>query len=200
MNKKWLTLVELIIAITISAILFSFLFIFISDSIDSLNTSNAKTQIMDNIFNTKNKIARYIKSWYISNNIIGTWWISNKVLYLKTEDEKLWVIFWIINIDTMKLQNYNTYWRNYIWYRDLSNKEVEEINLDNSKIYDMIFHRDKIIDWWIVKSFNPELYNSGGIINLDIEYLNNLNESLIWESFSGIYINKDEIYKTSLVF
>ena len=200
MNKNWMTLVELVISITISATLFAFVFVFITDSLEWLHDSNVKTKIMDNIFNTKNKIARYVKWGYISNNIIWTWWISNKVLYLKTEDDLKWVIFWIVNSRTMKLQDYDVYWNNNIWYRDLSDTEVLNVDLDNSLIYDMIFFKDKIIDDSIIKSFNPELYNSDVLIDLNIEYLENFNESLIWKTFSGTFINKEEIYKTNLIF
>jgi len=200
MNKKWLTLVELIISVTISAVLFWFVFVFITDSLEWLQDSNTRTRIMDNIFNTKNKISRYIKSGYVWNEVIWTWWISNKVLYLKTEDNSRWVIFWIVNSDSMKLQDYNIYWKNNIWFRDLSWKEVADVYLDNSKVYSMIFHQDKIIDNSIIKSFEPELYNSGSIINLDIEYIKSYNDSYLWKDFSNIFINKDLIYKTNLIF
>ena len=199
MNKNWLTLVELVISITISAILFAFVFVFITDSLEWLHDSNTKTKIMDSIFNTKNKIARYVKWGYIFNNIIWTGWISNKVLYLKTNDDK-WVIFWIVNTDLMRLQEYDKYWKNNIGYRELSTKEVWEVDWDNSKIYSMNFHQDKIIDNSIIKSFEPELYNLDSIINLDIEYLEVFNESFVWQTFSGTFINKEEIYKTNLIF
>lgn len=200
MNKKWLTLIELIISVTISAILFSIVFVFITDSLDWLKDSNVKTKIMDNIFNTKNKISRYVKSGYIDNNIIWTWWLSNKVLYLKTEDWEKWVIFWILNSKNMKLQSYNTYWYNNIWYRDLSATEVVSIDSDNSKVYDLIFQNDKIIGDSMVLSFDPELYNSGSIINLNIDYIENFNDSFVWKNIKDIFLNKDDIYKINLIF
>ena len=200
MNKKWLTLVELVVSITISAILFSFVFVFITDSIDWIHDSNTKTNIMDNVFNTKDKISRYVEWGYIINNVIWTWWISNKVLYLTNSDYSEWVIFWIVDSDTMKLQSVDLYWINNLWYRELSPTEILTIESDESKVYDLFFYQDKIIDDSIIKSFEPVLYNWGIIIDVNIEYLEFFNEELIWKSFSGTFIDKEHIYKVNLVF
>lgn len=197
-KNKAVTLVELVISMTISVILFLIVFVFISDGMDELSYNTLKVWSIDESFEFKDTVSRIIRWWY--NDIEVLTWNTNHVLYLKNNDLTSWVLIWVVNLNSKKIQQLYQYWDNYFWYRYLSESEISEIDLDNSKVYDKIFHDDKIFSLTIAKDFQVNFYNWQSIIDIYYSFILLKNESSYGTDFSDFFIDKENIMEYNLVF
>jgi Tfp pilus assembly protein FimT len=71
-SKKALTLVELVISITISTIVMLIVLTFVADSIETVISSNKKTEIYEDIFSFKDIFNKYARGGYIDQNLLAT--------------------------------------------------------------------------------------------------------------------------------
>lgn len=198
-NKNCFTLIELIISILISTILFFIVFTFIANSIEDLTKSNFKTVTFNQIFSFRDNLNRTIRWWYMMMDIIWTW-SENNVIYLKNAEGSEWFVFWVVNRETMKIQKNYIYWDNTIWYRKLSQTEVNNINTSSWEVYNLTFMQDKIYDWLIIKDFKAEFYNSWTVLDLNISSILFYNDSMIWESLTGTIIKPEDTVQFNLDF
>ena len=150
-----MTLAELIISIMISAVVFLIVFTFVADSMEDMYNSSARTQTIDEGFIFKDKLNRYIIAW-LSNMYVFTG-STNDVLYLKNNLSTEAVIFWVVNKETMKLQPDYVHGNNFIWYRNLSDYEIWEIDSNSGAIYDLNFYEDKIFFNMRIRDFKTKL-------------------------------------------
>jgi prepilin-type N-terminal cleavage/methylation domain-containing protein len=60
-SKKALTLVELVISITVSSIVMLIVLTFVADSIETVLSSNKKTEIYEDLFRFKNDFNKYAR-------------------------------------------------------------------------------------------------------------------------------------------
>lgn len=209
-NKKAITLVELIISITISSILFLIIFVFITDSMEELVYNDVKMTTIDGFFEFKDGVRGFIELGY-SEAIVLTGSIDwsytgvtnpspNDVLYLKKPDFTGWVIIWIVDLNTKKIQKNYSYGDNFLWYRTLSEAEVVYIESDGyDNIYDKVFFLDKIFKWFRIKDFRVDLYN-WNIIDMYISAINIFDKSLFWLDFNDFFVEKLIIEDYNLVF
>ncbi len=209
-NNKAITLVELIISITISSILFLIIFVFIANSIEELVQNDTKISTNEDFFDFKFKMKELIDSWY-SDILTYTWsedfaytWSTNpspnNVLYLKKTDLSGGVIIWIVNIDTKKIHNNYSYGDNFLWYRVLSWEEVIAMETDAyNNILSKNFSLDKIFKWLRIKDFRVDLYN-WNIMDMYISVVNIFDESLFWQDFNDFFIDKMVTDEYNLVF
>lgn len=198
-NKNCFTLIELIISILISTILFFIVFTFIANSIEDLTKSNFKTVTFNQIFSFRDNLNRTIRWWYMMMDIIWTW-SENNVIYLKNAEGSEWFVFWVVNRETMKIQKNYIYWDNTIWYRKLSQTEVNNINTSSWEVYNLTFMQDKIYDWLIIKDFKAEFYNSWTVLDLNISSILFYDDSMIWESLTGTIIKPEDTVQFNLDF
>lgn len=197
-EKKTFTLIELVISITISSIIFLIIFTFIVDSLNALTYSNSRTNLIDQVFSFRDKLNRFIRWGYIS--MLEIWTQEFNVLLIKDIYSTKWIIYWVVNKDTMKLQKDYIYWNNFLWYRFLSWTEIANIEADNNEIYNLEFFLDKLYDWIPIKNFDIDFYNSWEILDLNLSALYSINNSFIWESFTWIVIKDDEYVDFNLNF
>lgn len=200
--KKALTLVELIITVTISTVLMIIITMFVTDSMNDLFDTNKRVEAIDNWFEFKNTITRLIRGWYNDPTVL-TWsitWMKNHVLYIKNYDLTEALLLWVVNIETRKLQQNYEYWKNYLWYRFLSNSEMIEIDWDNSKIFEKEFFIDKVFNWMTIKDFKVDLYNWNEIIDMYFSIIKRNYDDMYWESFSWFTIIPEDLMEFNLVF
>lgn len=193
--KKALTLVELVISITISSIVLLIIMTFIADSIETVVESNEKTKVFDNIFEFKDKFWRFSRWGYFNNSILldntaGTW---NDVILLKNIDSSEWIIFWVVDVATMKLETnagYKYYGKKVLGYRKLTASEITGIESVPISVYDLIFFPDKLFQNLKVKDFQVDFYNSQTILDINIELFLYYNKEKDGELLSNAWTNE----------
>lgn len=209
-NIKALTLVELITSVAISGVLLLLIFVFLSDSIKLLLDNNVKVSSVDEWFNFKDTMWRFVRWWY-SEAIVFSWvvdstytWTTNPspndVLYLKKLDMTQWMLVWIVDIETKKIQKNYVYWNNFLGYRYLSPTEMAQIDLDNSIIYTKEFTNDKIFQNLRMKDFRVKTYNYWWLIDFYFSVVNLFDESLFDKDYADFYIDKLVIDEYNLVY
>lgn len=202
-SKKALTLVELVISITISTIVMLIVLTFVADSIETVISSNKKTEIYEDLFSFKDIFSKYARWGYIDQNLLATTATGSQsdIMLMENFDSSQGVVFWVINKETMsieKQQNYELYYDKVLWYRQLSETELTNINSNPSLVYDLQFFPDKIFDGLKMKDFQMAIYNSGTIIDMDLEvllYYNDSNKGLRLDD-----INPEDIININLIF
>jgi len=202
-SKQALTLVELVISITVSSVVMLIVLTFVADSIETVIDSNKKTEIYENLFQFKNEFNKYSRWGYIKQDLIATTlsWTTSDIILLQNIEETKWVVFWVVNKETMAIENHNNYSIYYdkvIWYRDLSEYELTNINANPTLIYDLNFFPDKLFDGLKIKSFNIERYNSWSILNMNLDILLYYNDTQKWILLSDISL--DDIITVNLNF
>jgi prepilin-type N-terminal cleavage/methylation domain-containing protein len=190
-EKKAFTFIELVISTVISAIVLLIIFWAVADSIKEISYSIKYSNVLvsyNSLFSKINNYRNIFKSWSILIN--NTDWTWNDVLILNNTDWSNWVIFWVINKDTMKLEensNYQYYNDKIIWYRNLSEQEIIDLNLNSLEVYNYTFYNDKIFEELKIKDFQLDLYNSWSIIELTLGVNVPFHEWLKWKKFSEIW-------------
>ncbi len=202
-SKKALTLVELVISITISTIVMLIVLTFVADSIETVISSNKKTEIYEDIFSFKDIFNKYARGGYIDQNLLATTATGSQsdIMLMENIDSSKWVIFWVVNKETMSIEkqlNYELYYDKVLGYRQLSETELTNINSNPSLVYDLKFFPDKLFDGLKMKDFQMSIYNSGTIINMDLDvllYYNDSNKDLRLDN-----INPEDIININLIF
>ena len=105
----------------------------------------------------------------------------------------------MIDTQTLRIEEdekYPYYGNKVLWYRLLSEPEIDALEADNDVIYEYDFFEDKFFDAFKMKEFQLELYNSGALIESNIEiiphYKNDLN-NIEWSD-----IPKDDTIKLNI--
>lgn len=191
-TKNAMTLIELLISIFISSMVILIVTTFMTSTFNELRITNKTTQAIDNWFSIKDKINRYIKSGL---NIFIIYWDNweNNSFVLENWTWDKWVLFWVINDQTKKIQKVKVYWDNFIWYRLLSSKELWDIDTNSWVIYNYSFNKDKIFEWTRIKDFKAELYNWWSILDVYMSVVLLDDENNFGKNISEMFFNKNDI-------
>jgi hypothetical protein len=190
MWKKALTLVELVISITISSMVLFIVMTFIADSIEIVIWSNKKTEVFNDVFAFKDNFWRFSRWGYwditlLIDNHSGTW---SDILLLTNEDSSKGIIFWVVDYETMQLEEnstYNIYNNKTLWYRRVSQSELIILETTPNDVYNFIFFPDKLYNGLKIKSFQADLYNSWTILDMNMEillYYNEMNNGILLQT------------------
>ena len=180
-NKIAFTLPEIIVSIFISTIILSFLFIFLNDSISSVSLSKNKALIVGE-FNDFNIKLKDFKINYSSWNVI-----NNNLLVFKNENLTRWIIVWPVNLENNKIDtDFSTYEKVFLWYRDLSETELNLLNSWSLDISNLVYQDDKIFKNIHLKDFSISSFNSGSIFDINMTINPFFQETIVWESWSNL--------------
>jgi len=201
--KQALTLVELVISITISSMVMLIVMTFVADSIETVVWSNKKTEVFDDVFAFKDNFWRFSRWGYLQSDILidnesGTW---SDIVLLKNIDSTEWVIFWVVDYDTLKLSqnvDYSIYWNKTLWYRILEWTEIIALETTATWAYNLSFFPDKLYSWLKIKDFQTDFYNSGAIIDINMDILLYYNETNDWILLNSV--NPSDIININLNF
>lgn len=202
-NKKGFTFVELIVSVTISVIIFIIIFSFVVDSISTLTISNKKAWVISNFYDIYDIIWEYrndFMDWsLIINNTLTGW---SDVALIKNIHNDKWIVFWIIDKNTMKLETwslYNTYSYKVFWYKLLSLSELTRIQSNTWEVFNLSFKNATIFDTPI-KSFQSDFFNSWSIFLVDLELLLSHNPQYDWMMWANIPKSNYDLFKLSFTF
>lgn len=202
-TKKALTLVELVISITISTVVMLIVLTFVSDSIETVLSSNKKTEIYEDLFRFKQEFNSFSRWGYFQQDLIVTSATGSQsdIILMQDINNAKWVVFWVVNKETLAIEreaDYQLYYDKVLWYRTLSETELAAINLNPTLIYDLNFFPDKLFDWLKIKDFQIDQYNNWIIIDMNLEILLYYNDTQDWILLSDI--SSEDIISVNLNF
>lgn len=203
LNKKGLTFAELIISITISVIIFIIIFSFVIDSIDNLVVSNKKSEVLPNFYSIYDVIWSYrhdFVSWSIViDNLEWSW---SDIALIKNIHNDKWIVFWIIDTSTMKLESwtgYEIYSNKVFWYKLLTLSELTNIQTTPSEVYNISFDKASIFNT-PAKTFQADFFNSWSLFLVDLELLISHNPEYDWKLWVDIPKSNYELFKLKFTF
>jgi hypothetical protein len=166
-------------------------------------SSNKKTEIYEDLFRFKNDFNKYARWGYLEQDLIAksSTWSESSIILMQNLETTKGVIFWVVSKESMQIEDYNLhdiYYDKVLWYRDLSEFELTNINADPTWIYDLTFFPDKLFDGLKIKDFQLQMYNSWDLIDMNLEVLLYYNDSN-----KGIFlsdINPEDVIDINLIF
>lgn len=206
-NKKAMTLAELIVTLAITWIVLSIISVFITDWIESVTQNDVKMSSYEQNIEFKNYLSDFfasgvweveVFSWITSPTY--TWTPStNNIIFLQNTDWTEWSLIWNVNFETKLLQRNNIYWNNFLWYRELSSWEINEINSNSGAIYSKEFNTWNIYDDLRIKEFKAN-YMTWNILNINYVLDFSSNQDLFWDDYSEVFVWEDSLEKYNLIF
>jgi len=197
--KKAFTLVELLVSITISVIILFIVVVFLTNVFDEITYTNNKTTILSELYNVetafKNTKNEYLSGNILIDNDVDKW---TDVLLFRTlswANNQKWFVFAMVNLDTMKIDWKNNawvIWDKYLWFRKLSDFELNKIDWNVDSVYDIKFNYDEIFKNMNLQNFQVELYNSGSIYESEIYIDINHKDELNWILYENNWNSKIE--------
>ncbi len=202
-KKSWFTFVEILLSTAISIIILIFTFSFLADSIDNLTRSENKVKILSETYAISEVINSY-KNVYLTGGLLfdKTYESWNDILLLKDLSWSWGVIFWVIDMETMKFETwsvYNQYKHKVFWYKELSINQLNLINSNSGVVYNWTFTNDHLFTF-PVKSFQLDYYNSGIIWDFNLEVLMNYNAAFSGQLWNQIPSSSYDLFKLNFTF
>jgi hypothetical protein len=90
----------------------------------------------------------------------------------------------INNIDTIK--------EKFLWYRKISNTELQELDGNPQKVYDYKFNEDEIFTDMYLKNFQVKIFNSGSIFDIHLDVNLSYKIEKDWLKYSNLQTEKIE--------
>lgn len=195
-NISAFTISEVIIATFISTIVLSFIFIFLSDIVNSISNTKKEINSLSSFYEFTNKINN-LNNIYISWSIIvetSTW---SDIFLMKDSTWDSWILVWPVKLSDYKLNNDNTIYDNkWLWFRKVTKNEIFLIESNNIFVYDLIFQRDQVFSDLKIQDFVILSYNLWLVYNFSIVLDLDFKSSLIWQLRADL--PKDSLIKLNI--
>ncbi len=196
-NKNAFTLIELLVSIVISVLLLWGIFYFISDTILWISRTTSNADFLKDF----TSFASVLNSWNMNVLFDNAEWVNWDVWYLLNASQDAGVLIWVVDRDSLKLAatgSYDQYRPNILWYRLLSESEINSIKSNPSVIYGYSFFWGNTFQKFFVRDFQIEFFNFGDLVDLHLTLFPNFNESQIGQPWSNI--DSQDIFKYILTF
>lgn len=194
-QQRAFTLVELIVAIIIWSLILSVLMSFIASTMNEITYSNKQTQVLEkiNIFSTA--INDYKWAFGEIDVLINNTGVGSDVLIMSNPEKTKWIILWVVSPENMLLEqtlgDYEKIYEKFIGVRQLTESDISNLDLDPSGVYDLQFNKDKLFRDLVIKDLQAQSYNSGAVIDINLDILINFKEWINgqnWESVTNDWI------------
>ena len=187
-----MTLVELVIAITISSIVLLFVVVYISDVLWLIWESRKATSNFVELQEISQTLQQ-LKYKYPVASIDSS--AGVEVLILKNIEDTDWVAIWIVQSDTKQLSTtaeIQNYWQKFLARRFLLSTESSfdlNISFSGSEFFPNIS----------VKDVDFEIYDfaSGSLVEMNLEYLKNYSAQRNWENIWDMSVQNFQNYSFS---
>lgn len=197
-NKYGFTLTELIIWITISAVVLLAVLWFISNVMSDFWKSRKKTEFITTLYDFTTKVNEY-RAIHSNIEIISQSWAFDTLMLYSTWSTG--VLFGVVNVwsGTLDLPSNKTiYSKKFLWYKELTSNQVNDRLISSGSIYDYNFFKDKVFRDMYVTWFDLTSYNSGSLVNLDLDLLVYYKDNLLDSSIDDLV--SDDIFEMVLTF
>jgi len=175
-NKIAFTLVELVVAITISSIIFLWVLNLVWDTLHELWVSNRSSKLIVSLSEVINRF-EVLNSSYSKKSLFvdKPQWKGTDILLLSNSDSSWGAIIALVDPRSKRIYNvtssYPLYNQKHIGYRTLDATELATIIADPSEVYNLSFYSDKIFYDIYVRDFQLVLYNSSTIADIQMSLL-----------------------------
>ncbi len=168
-NTRAYTLIELIVAVVISALVLGTIFYLMSSS-----TSRwIEAQIE----------AKFLRDFYAFSSVFNTWnisvlqdnlWDISDIGLITSPGISGGIMFWIVDMDTYTLVSQSDagiYKKTVFGYRSLSQTEFDALTDSSNPAspYNLVFQKDKVLEDFFIKNMQLTPYNNGDIVDLFLE-------------------------------
>jgi len=184
--KKAFTLTEIIVATFISAIILSFVYVFLNNVIFTISDTKNDVKSLSSVYDFINKLNNY-------NNIYSSWTIlvdntdGNDLYLMKDITWETWVLIWAVRLSENKINVDNTiYENNWLGFRRLSANELQQLSSDITIVNDMLFHEDQIFKDINIQDLQFTEYNSWSVVDIKLTVDLNYKEWLLWEDWASL--------------
>ena len=193
-SKKAFSLVELIIAVFISAVILIIVMSYIADTFNEIATSSKKSKSLIQLYEAENKL-KTLKSQYLSGSILinNSEWVWSDIVLLKTsplEPNQSWYLFAQVDKNTLEVDpddNVDNIWKKHLAFRKISSTEISELLSDSSEIYNYKFNLDELFLDILIKDFQVTEYSPWNIFEVSLSLNLDYNEKLDGSKFSEIW-------------
>lgn len=193
--NKWFTIIELIISIAISALIISWLSYFTLKLNTSILSSQNKTLLYANIVEfmetLKNKRNIYL-SWTVLIDTNEWEWFD--VLLFTNKKQNKWILIWVVNVNSMKLDNnYFVYSNKVLWIKFVTNTQITNILNNTWTSYNLKFSEYDIYNNLQIQNFQIIKYNSWKILEANMQFEEAYNYWYSWFNIKNIPKKEDFI-------
>ncbi|MCH2188234.1 hypothetical protein MK079_00190 [Candidatus Gracilibacteria bacterium] len=169
-----MTFVELVVSLTLTALILFIVVRFVSDGLDTLDQNRTQIGLSDSIITLQETLHDIYDAGYQTFDIPidALPQVGNDVFIMKKLDESDGYIFGVVDKNIGNIEPlYNTYSERVFAYRRISSDEINAIALDNNQANLLTFFPDKMFDGAVVRDFQVTSYNSGTIMDLEFSVL-----------------------------
>lgn len=208
MKKKYLsylsafTLVELVVSIVISSIILLWIMKILGEVVYELSYSTQSSKLHIEMVEVNKLLAdrgnKYHKKTLLIDEIRWEW---TDVVLFYNEAETQWIIYGIINPETLKIftgSTYSQYNKKHLWYREVNESEISTLFSTPLTVYSYSFFPDKIHSQIYISDFQVQLYNVGSILDINMSFILNYTTEKLWMKWADL--PKDNIYSLNLNF
>lgn len=197
------TLAELVIAITISSIVFLWILNLVWDTLYELWNANRSSEIIVSLNDIIYDFEALNQSYENKEIIISKdEWEWTDILLLSNSGLTWWVLIALVDPNTKRIYNSSTsyplYNEKYIWCRILDETELANIIATPSDSYTLEFFEDKIFTNIYMKDFQVSLFNSWTISDMELSLLLRYWKESEWISWEDV--GNDNLYNVNLNF
>lgn len=191
-NNRGFTVLEIVIAMTISVMVMLWLSFFISEINSKIISSQNKWNIYTGINDFIDKVG-VKKNLYWSSTILDQNQNYNALL-MTNNSLNGGILIWVVNNnksspDYLKLDpiwNYHIYDNKVLAIRQLTQSQISEILANSGSIYGIEFFEDNLFPNLFVKSFNLIGFNSGAIVETKITFYESLAQGYLWKELEEL--------------
>ncbi len=205
-SQSWFTLMEMVISITISALIIGGSSYFILKTNSETQTAKNRTKIHTEMTTFIEKM-NYLRGNYSTGGILIDNMYGYDTLVLTNSGQTSGVLIWVVNLASLDTNDgakldplawFSTYDNKVIGIQELTNSQLTSVLSVPSNAYNITFQSDRYYSWLHAQWFSATTYNSGSIIELDINIYERPLDFLMGQSVSNVL--EETILPFNLVF
>lgn len=195
-----MTLVELIVSLSITAIVLIIIVVFISDGTQNITRSLTQTQITDEVILLNEVLQKLDQSWYSEFQMLydAPVWAGMDIFMLTRPDESDGYIWSVVDTrDYTAAGIYDDYYTRVLGYRRLSASEIAALNIDVTPMYDYEFFLDKTFPHLVTRNLQIQTYNTGSIVEMSLWVLDGDSDNYEVSDWSDI--SEGDIFSFNII-
>jgi len=203
-KKWWFTLLEVVIASVIWAIVFLWIIFFLTQINSDIAILENKSKVLNSYLFFQDKISKEADIYNEKHILVdGHDWFD--IILLTNKSRSKWMLMWVIDNNPystwfLKLDNPQDniiYGDKIIWLKYIDSSLVSSLINNPESSYNLVFdEKETFKDFKIVK-FKWEIYNSWAIMELSLGMLFDYNKLNDWQKISSI-TRQDSLYSVNL--
>ncbi len=202
-NRLAFTLAELVIAVTISSIIFLGVLNLVWSTLQELWVSNRSSELIVSLNDVIHQFEVLNRTYENKDLLINkSEWEGTDILILSNSGSTWWAIIALVDPRSKRIFNststYPLYNQKHLWYRTLNASELSEIDLNPEEVYQLTFYSDKIFSDIYLRDFQSTLFNWKAIADMNLSLLLQYWKESEWIAWEDIW--NENLYNVNLNF